>query len=78
MPQRSGKGLVFHYTVNVFSTDFEVNAMNDLSKDILIGSLFVVGIWSFISGQFVISALLFGSAAIFTNIVMRAKLNNRV
>jgi hypothetical protein len=49
--------------------------MNDFSKDILIGSMFVIGIWSFISGQFIVSTLLFGSAAIFTNIVMRAKFN---
>lgn len=52
--------------------------MNDFSRDVLIGSLFVIGIWSFISGQFIASTFLFGSAAIFTNIVMRAKFDNRI
>ncbi|MGR8936062.1 MAG: hypothetical protein ACU837_17045 [Gammaproteobacteria bacterium] len=52
--------------------------MNDFSRDILIGAMFVIGIWSFMSGQFIVSAVLFGSAAIFTNIVMRAKINNRI
>jgi hypothetical protein len=47
--------------------------MNDLNKDILIGLVFIIGIWSFISGQFVISTVLFASAAIYSNIVMRAK-----
>jgi hypothetical protein len=31
--------------------------MNDLNKDILIGSLFIAGILSFISGLFVISTV---------------------
>ncbi|MEI6706178.1 MAG: hypothetical protein WCK96_03465 [Methylococcales bacterium] len=47
--------------------------MNDLNKDIFIGLMFIIGIWSFISGQFVISTVLFASAAIYSNIVMRAK-----
>ncbi|MDO9214670.1 MAG: hypothetical protein Q8Q54_09905 [Methylococcales bacterium] len=50
--------------------------MTDLNKDILIGLLFIVGIWSFISGQFIISTVLFASAAIYSNIVMRAKRNS--
>ncbi len=45
--------------------------MNNLNKDILIGLLFVAGIWSFISGQFVFSTVLFAGAAIFSNLVMR-------
>jgi len=50
--------------------------MNDFSKDILIGLLFVVGMWSFISGQFIFSTVLFASAAIYSNIAMRTKLDN--
>jgi len=50
--------------------------MNDINKDILIGLLFISGIWSFISGLFIVSTVLFGSAAIFSNIVMRAGLNS--
>lgn len=47
--------------------------MNEVHKDILIGLVFIMGIWSFISGQFVISTVLFASAAIYSNIVMRSK-----
>jgi hypothetical protein len=45
--------------------------MNTLHKDILIGLLFVAGLWSFISGQFIFSTVLFAGAAIFSNVVMR-------
>ncbi len=50
--------------------------MNDLNKDVVIGLMFIIGIWSFISGQFVISTMLFAGAAIYSNIVMRAKPKN--
>jgi hypothetical protein len=45
--------------------------MSNLNKDILIGLLFITGIWSFISGQFIFSTVLFAGAAIYTNMVMR-------
>jgi hypothetical protein len=50
--------------------------MNNFNKDIIIGLMFIAGIWSFISGQFIISTILFATAAIYSNIVMRAKLNS--
>jgi hypothetical protein len=50
--------------------------MNNLNKHIIVGLLFVAGIWSFISGQFIISTVLFAGAAIYSNIVMRANLNS--
>jgi len=50
--------------------------MNEFNKDIIIGLMFIAGIWSFISGQFIISTVLFASAAIYSNIVMRAKPNS--
>lgn len=50
--------------------------MSDLNRDIIIGLLFITGVWSFISGQFIVSTVLFGSAAIYSNIAMRAKLEN--
>ena len=50
--------------------------MNNFNKDIIIGLIFIAGIWSFISGQFIISTVLFASAAIYSNIVMRVKLNS--
>lgn len=42
--------------------------MNDLRKDILIGLMFLVGIFSFFSGQFIVSTLSFAAAAIYSNV----------
>ncbi len=42
--------------------------MNELNKDIFIALLFITGVGSFISGQFIVSALLFGTAATFSTI----------
>ncbi|MDQ7089168.1 MAG: hypothetical protein Q9M50_00765 [Methylococcales bacterium] len=50
--------------------------MSDFNKDIVIGLLFIIGVWSFISGQFIVSTVLFGIAAIYSNIVMQVKLKN--
>jgi hypothetical protein len=50
--------------------------MNNLKKDIIIGLIFIAGIASFISGQFIISTVLFASTAIYSNIVMRVKTNS--
>jgi len=44
--------------------------MTDFQKDILIGLVFVVGILGFLSGEFIISTVMFASAAIFSNIAM--------
>ena len=49
--------------------------MNDIKRDILIGILFLAGIWCFISGSYVLSTLMFASAAIYTNITVRPKLD---
>lgn len=49
--------------------------MNDLNKDIIISVLIIVGAGSFLTGQFIISTCLFASAAIFTNIVLRNRLD---
>lgn len=45
--------------------------MNNLHQDILIGILFITGTWSFISGQFIVSTVLFAGAAIYSNMVRR-------
>jgi hypothetical protein len=45
--------------------------MNNLNKDIINGLMFIAGICSFISGQFIISAVFFASAALFSNVAMR-------
>jgi len=50
--------------------------MNDFKKDILIGALFIVGVWSFISGLFVISTVLFAVTSIFSNMSTKALLNS--
>jgi len=50
--------------------------MKNFNKDIIIGLLFIAGIGSLISGQFIISTVLFASAAIYSNIVMRVKLSS--
>ncbi len=50
--------------------------MKNFNKDIMVGLLFIAGIGSFISGQFIISTVLFATAAIYSNIVMRVKLNS--
>ena len=42
--------------------------MSNLTKDILIAALFLVGITGFISGEFIISSAIFASAAIVSNI----------
>jgi hypothetical protein len=48
--------------------------MNNLNKDILIGSLFIAGIWSFISGLFVISTVVFAATSLFSNMSDKAQL----
>jgi hypothetical protein len=50
--------------------------MNSFNKDVIIGLLFITGIWSFISGQFIVSTVVFASAAIYSNIATRTKLRN--
>ncbi|CAG1021938.1 hypothetical protein DOJK_01342 [Patescibacteria group bacterium] len=56
-------------------TRLEGDDMNEFNKDVVIGLMFIIGIWSFISGQFVVSTVLFAGAAIYSNIVMRPKAN---
>jgi len=50
--------------------------MNDFNRDVLLGLMFISGIWGFISGMFIISTVLFASAAIFSTIAMKSKLNS--
>jgi hypothetical protein len=47
--------------------------MNDLYQDILIGAGFLGGIIGFISGEFIISSMLFASAAIASNVNLNRK-----
>jgi len=51
----------------VFFKDFN---MSDFQRDVLIGMMFLVGIFGFISGEFIVSTLVFASAAIFSNLAI--------
>lgn len=42
--------------------------MSNFYKDILIGAMFVIGLFGFISGEFIVSSALFGFAAIASNV----------
>lgn len=50
--------------------------MTELNKDILIGSLFVTGILSFMSGLFVASTVLFAATSMFSNMSGKAQLES--
>ena len=47
--------------------------MSDFHKDILIGILFITGVVGFISGEFIISTVLFATAAIASNVNLNRK-----
>ena len=50
--------------------------MNNLNKYIVVGIIFVAGIVSFISDQFIIATVFFATAAIYSNIVTRVNTNS--
>ena len=39
-------------------------------RDILIGLMFIIGILGFISGEFIVSTIMFASAAVFSNMLL--------
>jgi CheY-specific phosphatase CheX len=47
--------------------------MNNYYKDILTGAVFLLGLFGFISGEFIISSTLFATAAIASNVNMNRK-----
>ncbi|MCK5830082.1 MAG: hypothetical protein KAH20_07230 [Methylococcales bacterium] len=49
--------------------------MTSIKGDIAIGVLFISGIWGFISGAFIVSTVLLGTATMLSNIVLREKIN---
>ncbi|WP_305908728.1 hypothetical protein Q9L42_009250 [Methylomarinum sp. Ch1-1] len=49
--------------------------MSELKKDILVGLLFIVGVFVFMAGEFIVSTLVFATAAIFSNIHFNLKQN---
>lgn len=50
--------------------------MTELNKDILIGSLLISGVLSFVSGLFVISTVLFAATTLFSNMGGNASLES--
>ncbi|MBT3812729.1 MAG: hypothetical protein HOE45_02830 [Gammaproteobacteria bacterium] len=50
--------------------------MTNLNKGITTATLFIAGLWGFISGQFIISTVLFASATVLSNIAARPSLTN--
>ncbi len=49
--------------------------MTNLNRDITTSILFIVELWAFISGQFIISTVMFASADVLSNIMPKAKPN---
>ena len=52
---------------------FEDIIMNDFTKDVLTGLVFVIGLLGYISGEFIISSALFATAAIASNVNVTRK-----
>ncbi|MEQ1530570.1 MAG: hypothetical protein ABL925_14740 [Methylococcales bacterium] len=49
--------------------------MSNFNSDILIGFMFVAGIFGFVSGEFVFSTMLFAVAAIVSNVSMTKQIS---
>lgn len=45
--------------------------------EVIIGLMFFTGIFAFISGQFIISTVLFATSAIYSNIIMSRRLRSQ-
>ncbi|TCV82606.1 MULTISPECIES: hypothetical protein [Methylomonas] len=45
-----------------------MNTSKNLYRDLMIGAFFVIGMLSFMSGQFILSTLLFGAASLASNL----------
>ncbi len=58
-----------HYSINQLKEKTE----KDMTKDTIMSILFIAGIFGFISGEFILSTLLFATAAISSNIASGSK-----
>lgn len=47
--------------------------MSNLNKDISLGILFIIGIFGFMNGSFIVSTVVFATAAVFSNISFNSK-----
>jgi CheY-specific phosphatase CheX len=50
--------------------------MTDFQRDVLIGLMFITGVFGFISGEFIVSTVLFAASAIFSNIFFNRRLHS--
>jgi hypothetical protein len=48
--------------------------MKDLKRDVLIGLMFLTGIFGFISGEFIFSTVIFATAAVYSNLAINRQL----
>ncbi|MEQ1638359.1 MAG: hypothetical protein ABL903_16890 [Methylococcales bacterium] len=48
--------------------------MNDFKTDVVLGLMFMTGIFGFISGEFIVSTVLFACAAIYSNVSLTRRL----
>ena len=62
--------------LNITFHRLKENAMTELQKDILVGLLFVTGLFGFISGAFIVSAVVFAVSAIFSNIHLTSRMQS--
>jgi len=62
--------------LNYTSSDLKGNTMTDFQKDIFVGLLFVIGILGFISGSFIVSAVVFAVSAMFSNIHFTSRIQS--
>ncbi|MGZ0077421.1 hypothetical protein U737_00505 [Methylomonas sp. LW13] len=53
--------------LNIVKVD-PMNISKNIYRDVMIGLFFVTGVLSFVSGQFILSTLLFGSASLASNL----------
>jgi len=49
--------------------------MNDFNRDVIVGTLCIAGIWSFVSGEFIAAPILFSGATIFSYLFPRRGLS---
>jgi hypothetical protein len=48
--------------------------MSDFAKDVFTGLIFLIGILGFISGEFIVSSVLFATSAISSNVLTTRRL----
>ena len=57
------------------NNNLKVLTMNDFKKDLIMGLIFITGIYGFISGEFILSTVLFAGATIYSNILLTRRHN---